>query len=298
MARRPRPALVGVFVLGAAALIVVAVAVWGSDRLFERNYRYACFFTGSVHGLEIGAPVKFRGVTVGSVIDIRIAFSPSLDRPRVPVIIELLGRRLRGRGATRDPEPHVVAELVERGLRAQLQIQSLVTGQLYVALDLFPDIDKAPPHPGARYPEIPTVPTTFEEASRTLASLLAEVQKADIAGAARSLAQVIDGVNQLVNQPAMAKTIAGLPSMITAVRQLAIVLHGDVGAITGSLERTLAEVRQGLDGVRALTAPRGGLAVELERTLGEVQRAAGAVRALAEFLQRNPNALVVGKKRQ
>src|SRR5260370_14617735 len=95
MAKRPSPTLVGAFILGGALLMVAAVAIWGSGRLFARRYRYVCYFPGSVNGLKVGAAVKYRGVAIGQVTAMRIRFQQPRDDNRIPVFIEANGERLR-----------------------------------------------------------------------------------------------------------------------------------------------------------------------------------------------------------
>jgi paraquat-inducible protein B len=280
MAKKPSPTVVGGFVLGGLVLIVAAIAVWGSGRLFERKYRYICYFPGSVNGLTIGAPVKYRGVPVGSVVEMRVQFEQSSEDTRVPVLIELYGKRVQELGVRRDPNPRMVKELIDRGLRARLESQSLVTGQLYVNFDMFPGSPLVLNEHGERtYPEIPTIPTAMEEATKSLSVLLDKLKNADLGGLARSIEHTVDGINKLVNTPAVAKTLGELPSTVAAFRQ------------------TAREIGTAADGVRDLIGARGTVMFSLERTLVEVQRAAESIRVLADFLQRNPNALLVGKKR-
>src|SRR5262249_37717843 len=128
MARRPHVVLVGAFVVVAVVLVVVAAGFWGSGRLFERKYRYVCYFPGSVNGLTVGAPVKYRGVPVGRVDDMLIPYEGGTDL-RVAVVIDLLTRQIRRRGGEIEPKPEVIALLVQRGLRARLQSESIITGQ-------------------------------------------------------------------------------------------------------------------------------------------------------------------------
>jgi paraquat-inducible protein B len=297
MAKRPSPQRVGAFILGGLILVVVAIAVWGSGKLFERRYRFLCYFPGSVNGLNIGAPVKYRGVAIGSVVDMRVRYEQSVEDTRIPVFIELYGKRMKELGVMDAPEPELIERLIQRGLRARLESQSLVTGQLYVNLDLYPDTPATRTHPHGRYPEIPTIPTTMEEATRSLTALLRQLKDADVAGTARSLASAVDGINRLVNTPAIGATLSELPSTVASVRQLARNADSEIKRTLTELQTTLAELREGLGGVKALTAARGPMVLELQRTLMEVQKAADAVRTLADFLQRNPNALIVGKKR-
>ncbi|MCU1279796.1 MAG: Mammalian cell entry related domain protein [bacterium] len=283
MAKRPNPTVVGGFILGGALLMVAAVAIWGSGRLFERHYRYVCYFPGSVNGLQIGAAVKYRGVLIGQVRGMRIRFAQSATDTRIPVFVELDGKRLRELGTSDDPTPKVAEELVRRGLRARLESESFVTGQLYVNLDMFPGTALNLVHPQGGYPEIPTIPTQLEEATKALSGVLAQLKDADIAGTAHSLSSAVEGVNRLVNTPSVAHTLAELPSTVASVRRLMQDLDTRVGKVGDDLQSTLAV--------------RGPVLIELQRTFVDVQRAAQAVRILAEFLQRNPNALIIGKKR-
>ena len=283
MSRKPSPTLVGAFVLGAAMLVVAAVAIWGSGRLFDRRFGYVCYFPGSVNGLTVGAAVKYRGVRIGAVTGMRIRFQQPPDDRRIPVFIEVSNRRLRELGATEGGSPQMVKGLIDAGLRARLDTESIVTGQLYVNLDLFPDVPARLLHGDGGYPEIPTVPSQLEEATKSLTGLLAQLKTLDLAGTARSLSSAIEGINRLVNTPSVAHTIAELPSTVASVRRLMHDLDGAVDQLGHSLGASLAV--------------RGPVFVELGRTLTDVQRAAEAVRQLAEFLRRNPNALITGRKR-
>jgi len=283
VAKRPNPTVVGAFILGGALLMVAAAAIWGSGRLFARRYRYVCYFSGSVNGLGVGAAVKSRGVHIGEVTGMRIRLAQSPSDTRIPVFVELNGKRMRELGAANEPTSQLVDELIRQGLRARLESQSFVTGQLYVNLDIFPGSPLHLLHPQGGYPEIPTIPTPVEEATKALSSLLVQLKEADIAGTARSLSSAVEGVNRLVNTPSVAHTLAELPSTVASVRRLMQELDVRVEKLGGDLQSTLAA--------------RGPVLVELQRTFVDVQRAAQAVRLLAEFLQRNPNALIVGKKR-
>jgi paraquat-inducible protein B len=283
VAKKPNAAAVGAFILGGALLVVAAVAIWGSGRLFERRYRYVCYFPGSVNGLAVGAAVKYRGVQVGEVSGMRIRFQQPPGNLSIPVFVELSSKRVRGLGTTEEPTPKLLRELIPRGLRARLDSESFVTGQLYVNLDFFPDSPVTLVQPSGGYPEIPTIPRPLEEATQSLSALLAQLKEADLAGAAKSLSSAIEGLDRILNTPSIAHTINELPSTVAAIRKMVQNVDVGVGNVGESLKSTLAA--------------RGPVLVDVQRALVDVQRAAQAVRALAEFLQRNPNALIVGKKR-
>jgi paraquat-inducible protein B len=283
VAKRPSPTLVGAFILGGALLSIAAVAIWGSGRLFEHRYRYVCYFPGSVNGLAIGAAVKYRGVPVGQVTGMRIRYEQPPGDVRIPVFVDLSGRRLRELGVSERPTPKVMHDLVARGMRARLDSESLVTGQLYVNLGLFPDSPLTLVHPESDYPEIPTIPATLEEATKSLTALLAQLKEVDIAGTAHSFAGAIDGLNRLIDTPAVAHTLSELPSTVAAMRKALQNVDSGVDSVGDSL--------------KSILAVRGPMFVELQRALVDVQRAAEAVRSLAAFLERNPNALIIGRKR-
>jgi paraquat-inducible protein B len=284
VARKPSPTAVGAFIIGGAILMVVAIIVWGSGRLFERRYQYVCYFPGSVFGLNVGAAVRYRGVPIGQVTGMRIRFEQPASDTRIPVFIEISEKRLRELGTGQQPASAVIPTLIDTGLRARLEMENLVTGQLYVNFDLFPATPVRLVHSQGRYREIPTIPTSLEEATRSLSGVLAQLREADIAGAARSLASAIEGINRLVNMPSISRTLRELPSTVTSIRELVEDTHGSLSRVGQELQSTVGA--------------RGPVMADLQRALVDVQRAAEAVRSLAEFLERNPNALIVGKKRQ
>jgi paraquat-inducible protein B len=281
VARRPNATLVGTFIVVGVLLFVAAIAVWAPTQLLGRQYRYVCYFPGSVNGLGVGAQVRFRGVPVGSVVGIRIRFQQPADDFRVAVFIELSGRRAHALGALDEPTPDVIANLVRAGFRARLDSDSFVTGLLYVALDFLPETPIRLVHGG--YPEIPTVPRPLEQVSQSVSTLLLKLDQADIAGAVRSFSKAADSVSSLVGAPQLAHTIGALPQAVASVEKVAKDIDEDVGRVGKDVDATLDA--------------RGPLAGEVRRTLAEIQRTADAVRQLAEFLRRNPNALIVGRKR-
>ena len=141
MSQRANATLIGGFVLGGILLVAVAVMAAAGGKLFVRKDRAVMHFSGSIYGLQVGAPVVFRGVRLGSVASVGMVYNPGTDSFSIPVVAELernLIHSLDGKGADKNPALTLPA-LVAKGLRAQLAMQSLLTGQLYVDLDLRPD---------------------------------------------------------------------------------------------------------------------------------------------------------------
>ena len=147
MPKRFSSTAIGLFVMSSLALAVAALTVLGSGRLFKRSHNFICFFQGSVNGLKVGAAVKVRGVEIGSVSAIRLRPLPTEGQLKpssyaltpIPVIIDIDETQLKAQGATGAAlRPEDFNDLVKRGLRAQLQTESLLTGLLYIDLDVHP----------------------------------------------------------------------------------------------------------------------------------------------------------------
>jgi paraquat-inducible protein B len=141
MSQKISPTLIGAFVVGAVALLVIGVVAFGSGQLFRKTQQFVLYFDGSVNGLHMGAPVKFKGVEIGSVKDIKLEMGLGNQVHDIPVIIEIDLKKVIRRGVTIEKamDPNTIREFVTQGLRGQLQTESLVTGVLYVALDWFPE---------------------------------------------------------------------------------------------------------------------------------------------------------------
>ena len=169
MSKQASPTLIGAFVVGAIALVVAGLLVFGSGRFFADRLTCVTNFPGSVKGLRVGAPVNFRGVRIGEVTRIQVLYDEQDGSMLIPVVMEVLPEQVTviDRGDGQQSRRTEVEELIGRGLRAQLQTDSLVTGLLSVDLDFYPDapieqvnIDS----PDLRdYPVVPAVPSRMEE---------------------------------------------------------------------------------------------------------------------------------------
>jgi paraquat-inducible protein B len=318
MGRKANPTMIGAFVVGAIALAVAGLLVFGSGQMFKQTRKFVCFFTGAVDGLNVGAPVKFKGVEIGSVVDIRLRIEgqPPVNPQqiekgiRIPVIIELDQTKLVGLGAASFSRGARFKEVIDAGLRAQLNAQSLVTGLLFVQLDFRPDTpaDFVMP-PGSKYAEIPTIPTALEQVRSAAEDVMRRLSKLDVEGLVRSVTETVDGINRMVNAPALKATIESLPETVAnvnkaigSVRDLATRLDTQAGPFLASLKTTtdrtndaLAEMSTTLKTVQVFIDPTSPLATQISFALQELTGAARSVRLLADYLERNPSALVRGK---
>jgi paraquat-inducible protein B len=198
MPRRNAPLIVGVFAVIGVALTVALLLALGSGRVFRDRTRAVAYFDESVQGLSVGANVKYQGMPVGEVVDMRIDWS-GLEREDGAVRIEVVFD-LNDRSAPGGSWP--VQALVDRGLRAQLALESLLTNVRYVALDLHPDAELAAPGGGAAgYPEVPTIQTDVAQLQEQTRTLLAELAEVDYQALAQSVSRLADQVRRFVEDP-------------------------------------------------------------------------------------------------
>ncbi|MBK1615874.1 mammalian cell entry protein [Rubrivivax gelatinosus] len=328
MKRRANPTLIGAFVLGGLVLLGGALFAIGGGQLFARKDRAVMHFSGSVFGLPIGAPVVFRGVRVGNVESIEIRHDSARGEFSIPVFVALdrdAIRSLDGGGAEL-----ALPALVDRGLRAKLAMQSLLTGQLYVDLDLRPD--EARSRHGA-YPglvEIPTSETAIQNIKAQLDGMDFRRLVDDVAAIAASARAIVAGpqLGQALNdlqqitanlrtvseqlerrlgpladgaQGALGSTKTAMDSvrgtaerLSTTAEQLNTLLAPD-SPLMAQIQRSADELAAAAAGLRRATAEDSTLMRGTDRTLEDVSRAARAVRELADLLERHPEALLRGR---
>lgn len=329
MSKKISPTLIGTFVVGALALIVIAVVALGSGRLFRQTRAFVLYFDSSVNGLRVGAPVKFKGVEIGAVKDIRLQLEKGAQVNKIPVIIEIDLEKLMSRGATSEVArdlPTFHRAIIEMGLRGQLLMESLVTGLLYVGLDLFPNtpVRLVQTAEGRyQYPEIPTTPTTLEQAQDAATKIMAKIDELDFKALTESLTQTVDGINKLVNAPELKATLSALQQTmpkvdeaLVAMRNAATTMDRGAAGLAKTLEQTSDATREAMqqatiaikqtDGalkaaeavmvnVNGMMAQDSPMYYELRRSMKEISAAARTLRLLSGYIERNPRALIFGK---
>jgi paraquat-inducible protein B len=321
MIKRINPTLIGAFIVGALALVVVAVIGLGSGRLFRKTFEFVLYFQGSVNGLNVGAPVKYKGVEIGSVTDIVLRLD-QVEVDRIPVLIELDAKKIAGRGVSVNPGQF--QNIIDRGLRGQLRMESFVTGVLYVALDQYPETPARFFQPqGSRYREIPTVPTELEQAQDQLREAFAKLAKIDFPAVTVAMTRAFEGIDRLTNSPALNGSLRSLErampkfdEAVMNIRQLAVTLDRNTSDLAADLQQTSAATRVALAEIevavkqanttmeeaegtmisaRAAMDPESPVSYELIKSLREISGAARSLRLLAGYLERNPRVLIAGK---
>lgn len=189
MSRKANKTAIGIFVTAALALLVIGISVFGSGMLLKKADKYVLFFDGSVKGLSAGAPVVFRGVKIGNVEEVNLLYSPETKEVHILVIIDVELSRVKG-APDRVGYPNY-EEWIKQGLRARLDMQSFVTGQLMVSFDFYHDKPAELLGIMKQYPELPTLPV-----SPGISEMMEELPIKKIAS---NLEEASAGVNRLVN---------------------------------------------------------------------------------------------------
>lgn len=330
MSRPSGTTILGAFVVGGALLLILTLVGLGTASFLHPRAEFASYFDESVHGLEVGAPVKFRGVTVGQVTHISIGrdvagnylipVTYSIDQDQVD--------RALGAPLPIDDRAFIASEIA-RGLRARLQVQSFLTGLLYLELD-FHTPTQAPalfrgPRDGDSPPEIPVRPSAFAEIGQNLSDFATKLSTVDFAGLVGNLQTLATNLNAMVGELDLPSTLAGIrgaadatagffqrPDLAEAVdrigraaarvESLAVELESGLGPVASDLPATLAQLRATLAQLQESAAQlsqavsgRSGITTDLAVTLRRLRETADAVRELADSIERTPNAVVAGR---
>jgi paraquat-inducible protein B len=321
---KPSPTLIGVFVLGAIALIVAGVLFFGSGALPKKRIPMVSFFEGSVAGLRVGAPVTYRGVRVGEVKAIEVRFNPNEQVTVIQVGMELFPETVTVYGGPPPKDADLVPDLVRRGLTARLVLESFVTRLLNVDLDFRPGAHVSRRGEPGSAPEVPTVPGDWE-------ALAKQLQEVDIAAVLQDVQQTFASVNSILTSPEVKQTIRQLPLLMSDLRRTVNTVDREVVAFSregraamknasGSLEQTLASVQTlagdldreatstlaaaretfehasaTLDRADVLLDPRGRTMLQVQRAVDDLAATAARLRNFAERVDRDPSVLVRGR---
>jgi paraquat-inducible protein B len=304
MGKQPNKTIIGAFVVGAIALMVTGVLILGGGRFLAKTRNYVLYFPGSIKGLNVGAPVVFKGVQIGSVTGIKVRFEGAdLANIRTPVFIEIESDRISKATATprlqkfvAEVETRKIMErLVERGMRAQLVSQSLVTGQLIVAFDFHPDKPVNLVGGDLEYMELPTIPSTMEQLTET-------IKKLPLEELVNQALQVVKNIDSVVNSPDLKASIHTLHEALKNANELVEHVDEKVGPLASSIEKTAGAAQDALKtATESLALTKNVLAedsptlTELNIVLREFSAAARSISAFADYLQRHPESLLRGK---
>lgn len=280
------------------------------ERSFIKKIVFVLFFEGSVRGLNVGAPVEFKGIKIGSVKDIRLEFNSRDTSFRIPVLVEIEAERIIDQREGEVASPYqTLKTLVDRGLRAQLQTGSLLTGQLFVELGMHPDTSVRLVSDGESFPELPTIPASLEQLTTSVQSILTKLEHLEvdkIGGELLAILQqtneLIKGANKLISKPEIQSSVDDLRGSLHSFRNIMKKLDQRTEPLTANLERAIGAGNKALENVQITLAlinevlkpdsPFQFRFIELTEELAETAR---SIRTLVDLLERNPNAIIFGK---
>jgi paraquat-inducible protein B len=309
---------IGAFIVGAIGLIFIALLFFSGGRFFSEKERVIMYFEGSVQGLQVGAPVKLKGVELGQITDIQINFQNDNKTIVNAVTADLVLKRINSKGVRINSG--FFDEAIKNGLRAQLNFQSFLTGLLYVELDFYPDTQVKLYGLQNDYRELPTVATQFQELSKSFAEM-------DIKGMVTHIDEFAIELNRIVksgeiqttiknvNRAAVSieKTSTNIDVRITQLSQniektraeidkLLAELNTKTPELANAIDKSLKDLRYSLEQVNKTAAAIDSTVSEdaplmnqLNTTLNEISRSAQAFRNLTETLEQQPESLLRGK---
>ncbi|MGD8471437.1 MAG: MlaD family protein, partial [Desulfobacteraceae bacterium] len=241
-------------------------------------------------GLTVGAPVEFRGIKIGQVVDIEAAYDPGTLSPRITVLIETEPQRWAGE-PNMDPTQQL-QNLVDKGLRAQLKTGSLLTGQLFVDIDFHPDAPKAQVKLDGKFPEVPTIPAPLQMITTRVNELLNKLETVPIEQIGKDLGDTLQNVKRLSESEELLAAVQALNETLQEARQLVQNLDSTVAP---EISSTLDQAQKTLVSVEGTLGQDSPLQYEMRQAIMELGEAARSVRILVEYLERNPKALIYGK---
>ena len=330
MSQKASPTAIGAFVLGAVALVITGLLVFGAGTFLKETETYMLYFQGNAKGLNVGAPTSFRGVSIGTVTDVNLVIDNATLEHFIAVKVEIdrdvIHKVNNQEGEDTHSDEIPMSELIEKhGLRAKLSMLSLVTGQLYIGLAYYPDTPVNLTGFDKQIEEIPTLPSTMEKFGGTLQSLLNDLKDLPLRELVNQLLATVENINHLVESRNMKNIPEVLHAGLVNLRDLSAKLNKHVVPVTSSIEKASDEATETLQDIRiALRDDQENIvrladsieqaakeakillgeadelvstidADKLDTLINELSEAARSIRVFADYLERHPDALIRGK---
>ncbi len=318
MTESRKPFFIGVFLLSGVALLAAGLLLLSRDSLLTRPAEYVVYFTGALDGLDVGADVTYRGVKVGNVRQIDLSYDRTLNDVVMPVTIRITAESARSKSDERGFD-RFVERLIERGLRAQLQTPSLLTGKAIVALDFFPDQQGYIRDPHIiDLPAIPTVSSRIDQAADVLRELVSGLKEIPMKETLDAANKTLLAFERLASAP---ETEAGMKSLSVTLNnfeQISEQLQQRLPTTLDNVESGSTELKEALvdvrhaaqsardalqemegmvsDGRRSI-GPQSELQYELLQSLQNLGQASKALQRTAESIEQQPQSIIFGKKR-
>ena len=317
MTEKPHTVAIGAFIIGALLIALSAVVFVVGSGIGSDKRSVVMVFDGSVKGLSVGAPVALRGVQVGQVTNIELVLQSETTELIMLVEAELVGKNVRRSG---DARGDLMEELIARGMRAQLNLQSLLTGLLYIQLDFHPGSPLTLADTDSPHLQIPTIPTELQRLTR-------QIESVDLAAMAINVEAIVNSLNEVMGSEEIRNLPARLEQAVESVTGLSDQLRAQLETLGPSMEQLLASAtvtaekagaelprltklagesvarvedamiafEQAMVEVEGLVSPDSATTYQLNRALEELARAGRALQLLARTLEEQPEALIRGK---
>jgi paraquat-inducible protein B len=273
---------------------------------YKDSIPFLVYFKGSVRGLAVGAPVELFGIQIGSVTDIKLEFDPTGANTRVAVRLAVQPERVLGSKFEPAAKPIDIArKLVAQGLRVQLRSANYITGQLFLAMDFFPN---APPgeaeeHDGAIL--LPSLPGGLEGLTSSLGQILQKIQALPLEEIAQHLDTALAGVADLTTGAQTKESLRALSATLVSLQELIRQTNAGVGPALARLPQIAQGLQTAMDRANRLLASAdtgygnsSQFRRDLERMMDNFSDAARSIRLLADFLDQHPEALLRGRTGQ
>lgn len=321
MKNKISPAAIGMFVMAASIIAVAAVMVFGAAKFFSRTENFISFFSESVNGLDVGAPLKYKGVKIGKVEGIFISSSKNIKESSVSVVYSIDIDQLRRKTGTdfKDYSDWMDEQIAE-GLRAKLNYQSIVTGMFYIELDFIADKGEKYDlkYGGTRFKEIPAAKSGLSELAKGFEKTMADVAKIDFAGIGQNVHSAIvkvnekldaidakaisdnavsalKGVDDLVRNRDVAEAIKKLDVLLSDSDALVNDARAELKNFSSSGASLAARLDEVLRNVNSVVAPQSPLRYQIAVLVKTMNDSMSYISNFTDYLQRNPNSLLRGK---
>lgn len=328
MSKKVNPVAIGIFVVGASMLALISIMVFGAAKIFTKTEMAVCYFRDSINGLDVGAPVKYKGVTIGKVKDIRINVSkkdPTKSSISVYLSLDLnvIKRSTESEDGSAKPTETAFIRQINDGLRAKLAYQSIVTGMLYVELDYFAN-------PGDKYVlhnrredimEIPVAASGLSDMAKKVEDAIIKVSEIDFKGIAENLNTLLVNTNKRIEDldtkgindslkstlanlekisgdERIAKALDNLNKLLTDSDAFILDANVSVKELAASTSKTMKKLDGVLDELENVVSANSPARYELSLLLKNFGDAAISIKSLADYIERNPNSLLTGKARE
>lgn len=258
---------------------------------YTRKIKFVLFFDSSVRGLGMGAPVEFKGIKIGSVVDVHLEYDSNNTSFRIPVVIEIEPERIIEKGNHEGISPYdTLQKLVDKGLRAQLATGSLLTGQLFVQLDMYPGSPRLLSDGETAYPELPTTPGGISAITSSLQAFAGKLEKIAVDEIGQELLKTLKGTSKIVESPDLNNAIKNLKNILHALDA------SNMDEAIKSAKVVIKETQTTIGLLNNMLRPDSPAQHSIIQMTQELEETARSIRSLVDLLERNPESLIFGKK--